>query len=37
VFGYGFVADKSAMIFRYNSKLVKVQGISVMKFRRNEL
>jgi hypothetical protein len=37
VFGYGFVADKSARIFRRKPKIVKMQGISVMKFRRNEL
>jgi hypothetical protein len=37
VFGYGFVADKSARIFRRNSKLVNTQEFPSRKFRRNEL
>ena len=34
---YGFVACKSARIFRRKPKIVKVRGISDRKFRSNEL
>jgi hypothetical protein len=37
VFGYGFVADKSARIFRRKPKLVNTQEFPMRKFRRNEL
>jgi hypothetical protein len=37
VFGYGFVADKSARIFRRNPKLANTQEFPIRKFRRNEL
>jgi len=37
VFVYGFVACKSARIFRRKPKIVKVRGFSERKIRSNEL